>query len=279
MIDSTNISARLVSSHYDELDLFYREVWGEHLHHGYWQKGNENIHEATVALVDLMIKKLHLKNKMRVCDVGCGYGATSRYIVQQLDCELQAFTISENQFNYARTKSFDTSNPKYSLQDWMTNSLDSDSMDVVFSIESSEHMPEFSKFFSQCHRVLKPGGQMAVFAWLESETAKPWMRQHLLQPLCDEGRMRLASKDEYVQEFAKSGLNLISFDDLSAAVSRTWTLCIKRTLFKILTRRKYQKFIFSKKSENRDFAKSIFRIRAAYATGAMKYGLFIAEKK
>ena len=25
-----------VAAHYDELDPFYREIWGEHVHHGYW---------------------------------------------------------------------------------------------------------------------------------------------------------------------------------------------------------------------------------------------------
>ena len=30
-----------VAAHYDELDAFYREVWGEHVHHGYWASGRE----------------------------------------------------------------------------------------------------------------------------------------------------------------------------------------------------------------------------------------------
>ena len=30
-----------VADHYDELDVFYREVWGEHVHHGLWRTGRE----------------------------------------------------------------------------------------------------------------------------------------------------------------------------------------------------------------------------------------------
>ena len=26
-----------VADHYDELDDFYREIWGEHVHHGLWR--------------------------------------------------------------------------------------------------------------------------------------------------------------------------------------------------------------------------------------------------
>jgi tocopherol O-methyltransferase len=31
-----------VAGHYDELDHVYREVWGEHVHHGLWRTGRES---------------------------------------------------------------------------------------------------------------------------------------------------------------------------------------------------------------------------------------------
>ena len=40
-----------VAVHYDELDLAYRRIWGEHVHHGYWQTGYESPAEAAEALV------------------------------------------------------------------------------------------------------------------------------------------------------------------------------------------------------------------------------------
>lgn len=279
MINTAKVSTQLVSSHYNELDLFYREVWGEHLHHGFWKVGTESQHEATEALVRLMIEKLGLQHGMQVCDIGCGYGATSRYLVQHLGCQLQSLSISQSQLIYAKNKSPNPINPKYLFEDWMTNSLDSNSIDAAFSIESSEHMPDFSRFFSECHRVLKPTGKLAVFAWLQSEDSTPWTRTHLLKPMCDEGRMRLATSKEYFEELDKSGFTLLSFDDLSSSVRRTWTICVKRALYKILTNRKYQKFLLSKQSQNRVFVKTIIRIWLAYATGAMNYGLFIAQKK
>ncbi len=30
-----------VAEHYDELDWVYREIWGEHVHHGLWLTGVE----------------------------------------------------------------------------------------------------------------------------------------------------------------------------------------------------------------------------------------------
>ena len=44
MPDSFNVivpdipqTAAGVAEHYDELDLAYRRIWGEHVHHGYWR--------------------------------------------------------------------------------------------------------------------------------------------------------------------------------------------------------------------------------------------------
>src|SRR5688500_7725086 len=30
-----------VALHYDQLDAVYRQIWGEHVHHGLWQSGRE----------------------------------------------------------------------------------------------------------------------------------------------------------------------------------------------------------------------------------------------
>jgi tocopherol O-methyltransferase len=69
-----------VASHYDELDSFYREIWGEHVHHGYWATGQETATEAAVSLIELLADRLRLTSGLRVCDIGCGYGATARYL-------------------------------------------------------------------------------------------------------------------------------------------------------------------------------------------------------
>ncbi len=45
-------SIAAVATHYDELDSFYREIWGEHVHHGYWATGRESAGQAVEALVD-----------------------------------------------------------------------------------------------------------------------------------------------------------------------------------------------------------------------------------
>jgi energy-coupling factor transporter ATP-binding protein EcfA2 len=50
-----------VAEHYDELDVAYRRVWGDHVHHGYWRTGRESAAEAVEALVRLVEARLDLE--------------------------------------------------------------------------------------------------------------------------------------------------------------------------------------------------------------------------
>ncbi len=42
--------SKAVGAHYDDLDPFYRSIWGDHVHHGYWRTGKESAAEAAIAL-------------------------------------------------------------------------------------------------------------------------------------------------------------------------------------------------------------------------------------
>ena len=64
-----------VANHYDDLDSFYREIWGEHVHHGFWTTGAESPEIAVQRLVESVAEKAQIEPGDRVLDIGCGYGA------------------------------------------------------------------------------------------------------------------------------------------------------------------------------------------------------------
>ena len=41
-----------VIEHYDLLSPYYRSLWGEHLHHGYWIRGDETKERAQLQLIE-----------------------------------------------------------------------------------------------------------------------------------------------------------------------------------------------------------------------------------
>jgi tocopherol O-methyltransferase len=83
-----------VAAHYDTRDQFYREIWGEHVHHGYWRTGHETPEDAAVALVELVAARLDLAPGHVVCDIGCGYGATAQALADTHDVTVIGITLS-----------------------------------------------------------------------------------------------------------------------------------------------------------------------------------------
>src|SRR4051812_28214092 len=143
------ISGADVARHYDQLDRYYREIWGEHVHHGYWKTGRETPEEAARAMVDAVIERAKIKAGMSVLDVGCGYGATARVLARECGAQVTGVTISEMQYRHAMEGRRPESNPTFILEDWLQNRREPDSFDVVIAIESTEHMPDKQRVFSE----------------------------------------------------------------------------------------------------------------------------------
>ena len=46
-----------IKNHYDGLISLYEDLWGEHIHHGYWDTpGDRNRHDAQLHLVEKLIE-------------------------------------------------------------------------------------------------------------------------------------------------------------------------------------------------------------------------------
>ena len=84
-----------VAAHYDDLDLFYRTIWGTHVHHGYWKTGKENRQEAVLNLTRLVAEQAQVQAGDRVCDMGCGYGATAMVLARDYKAKVTALTVSQ----------------------------------------------------------------------------------------------------------------------------------------------------------------------------------------
>jgi len=272
ILPRTRQTTAAVAAHYDELDGFYREIWGEHVHHGYWKTGQETPAQAVEALTALVAQHLALAPGQSVCDIGCGYGASARLLAAAHQVHVTGLTVSAAQAGIAQAAGGAVT---ILHQDWLTNTLPPASFDAAYAIESSEHMPDKPAFFAQASRVLKPGGRMVICAWLAAESPTAWQIRHLLEPICREGRLpSMGSETEYRAMAQDAGFEVIGVQDISAQVARTWWLCAGRFMAKLATRPRYARYLLDRNAGNRIFALTLFRILLAYRTGAMRYGVF-----
>lgn len=269
-----------VASHYDSLDEIYRALWGEHLHHGLWETGREKTHEATLLLLDLIATSAKIAPHSNVCDVGCGYGATARYLADKYQANVTGLTISQKQWDFAKRATSLSKNPQILLCDFLDNSLPSNHFDTVLSIESSEHMVDKERFFSEVARILKPGGRFVTAVWLSCETPKNWEINYLLEPICQEGRLpSLGSQSDYSSMMQAASLEILDFKDLTKKVRKTWSICIQRGFKAFFSNPTFRNYVLNSSESERPFVKTILRMWIAYYLESLRYGLFIAKRK
>jgi tocopherol O-methyltransferase len=269
-----------VAAHYDELDPFYREVWGEHVHHGYWATGRESPAKAADALADLVADRLALAPGAAVADIGCGYGATARRMAERHGVRVTGLTVSAAQAERGASRRAPARGGFAVLRrDWLANGLPDGGFDRAYAVESSEHMPDKSRFFAEAWRVLKPGGRLVVCAWLARADPRPWEVRWLLEPICREGRLpSMGEEADYRLLAREAGFVIVASEDLSRAVRRTWSVCVRRLAAALLTRPRYARYVLDRRAGHRVFALTVARLWLAYRTGSMRYSLLVLDK-
>ena len=167
--------------------------WGEHIHLGYYsaadmEKGwkKKDFKVAKYDFVDEMMKfggiAAEAGKDVKVLDVGCGVGGTSRYIARALGkgSEVTGITLSPNQVKRAKELAIEqeTPNAKFQVMDALAMDFPDNSFDIVWACESGEHMPDKKKYIEEMMRVLKPGGKFVMATWCQrSEKDAPFTKK------------------------------------------------------------------------------------------------------
>lgn len=278
LIPDKPTSAAAVARHYGELDAFYRELWGDQLHHGLWRSGQESIEEATAALAELVIDALRVWPGSEIVDVGCGYGGVSRMLAAR-GARVTALSVTPEQVEYARARRTAGEATRYMVRDWLHNALPDEAFAGLVAIESTEHMVNRQRCMSEMARVLRPGGRAVICAWLSGRSPGRLARRLLLEPICSEGRLAwMGNVSDYATLLSDAGFETERFDDLTPYVVRTWSVCVRRLASAMIGDTRYRRALLDRTLANRVFALTVLRIRLAYGVGAMRYGMFVARK-
>jgi tocopherol O-methyltransferase len=241
--------------------------------------GHETPEEAAAALVELVAARLDLVPGHVVCDIGCGYGATAQALADTHDVAVIGITLSAVQHARATRRVAARGALTFEVRDWLANGFPSASFDRAYAIESTEHMEDKVCCFAEAFRTLRPGGRLVVCTWLANPSPRPWHVRHLLKPICQEGRLPgLGDQAEYEDLLRRAGFAVSSVEDISVAVARTWSVCVRRAVRRLITNSRYQRFVFRGDARDRIFAVTLFRMLLAYRTGAMCYAVLTATK-
>lgn len=104
----------------------------------------------------------YIKENGAILDVGCGTGAFLKQLVKRnKDKNLQVFGIDDSQGMIKRSLKKKIPNANFQIAKAEDVPFPNDYFDLITCVDSLYHLnPE--KFFSECHRALKPGGLIFI---------------------------------------------------------------------------------------------------------------------
>jgi tocopherol O-methyltransferase len=269
------IATEDIRAHYDQLSPFYRAFWGEHIHHGFWH-GDESSAQAQQNLTHELARRATLVAGERVLDVGCGLGGSSLLLAEKYGCQVDGISISPNQIRAATREAAQRGlkeRVKFTVADANDLTGIRESYDVIWTIECSEHLFDKSRFISTCADLLKPGGRLAICAWLAGEELTREQQQTVTDVCRGMLCPSLGTMRDYVSWMKAGGLEVLSADDVTGQVARTWDLCRPILDFPLI-----KTFLARSSRRLHEFASSFTSIAHAYRSGAMEYGMIVAAK-
>ena len=157
MSTQNQVTAEQIREHYDSLALIYRAFWGDQIHHGLFTD-NESPAAAQVKMLAYCAEVLGLRGGEEVLDVGCGHGGTLIHLAEMLGCSGTGLTISPTQARIANdhaARSHLTEKLKFMVADADGFPFPPKAFDVVWVMESSEHLLDKSGFFRNVAHTLR----------------------------------------------------------------------------------------------------------------------------
>jgi tocopherol O-methyltransferase len=263
-----------IRGHYDRISVFYRALWGEHIHHG-WFDADESPARAQLQLIERLAARAGIPRGARVLDVGCGVGGSSLWLAREMDCSVLGLTLSPVQAAMAAAEALARGlfgRATFKVAD--ANQLDRPAIfDAVWVIECSEHLTDKTDFIRRCAPALKPGGRLALCAWLRGGR-RSGAATRLVREVCD-GMLcpDFGSRRDYLDWMKGAGFTQSRCMLITRRVEKTWDICAARA-----ARPEIRALLKVSDAGTRRFVESFAAIRRAYASNAMAYGMFTAVK-
>ncbi|WP_309736664.1 methyltransferase domain-containing protein [Chamaesiphon sp. OTE_75_metabat_556] len=276
-----------IQEFYDASSNLWEGIWGEHMHHGYYGKDGTLKLDRRQAQIDLIEEVLKWSGDFTtnrpqdILDVGCGIGGSSLYLAEKFGARVTGITLSPVQANRAKERARAAglqAKTDFQVANALNIPFPDNSFDLVWSLESGEHMPDKVKFLQECHRVLKPGGKLIFVTWCHRPTtpetpltaAEHKHLQDIYRVYC---LPYVISLPEYVEIVEQGGFKDLRVDDWSTAVAPFWDVVIDsaitpQAIFGL----------FQAGWKTIEAAMSLKLMSDGYRSGLVRFGLIAATK-
>lgn len=167
--------------HYDINNILYEHMLDRRMTYtcGYW-KDATTLDEAQEHKLDLVCRKIGLREGDRVLDIGCGWGSFAKYAAEKYGASVVGITVSQQQVQLARELCAGLP-IEIRLQDY--RDLD-ERFDHIVSLGMFEHVgyKNYRNFMRIAHRCLKDSGLFLLHTIGSNDSAvacDPWIDKYI----------------------------------------------------------------------------------------------------
>jgi tocopherol O-methyltransferase len=229
-----------IAKFYDESSGLWEDMWGQHMHHGYYEPGKRiSNQQAQIDMIERTLDWAGVTSVKNTVDVGCGIGGSSRHIAAKYGSSGRGVTLSPVQAARANALTAEqglAERVSFQVADALDMPFSDGEFDLAWSMESGEHMPDKERFVNELVRVTAPGGRVIIVTWChrvlaDGESALKPNEQALLDRICQAYYLPAwCSIADYERLFRAADMQDIKTDDWSEAVSPFWQAVIQSAL-------------------------------------------------
>ncbi|MDX6353264.1 MAG: cyclopropane-fatty-acyl-phospholipid synthase [Streptomyces sp.] len=179
-----------IAHHYDVGNAFYALFLGPSMVYScaVWPAADTTLEQAQYAKLDLVCRKLQLREGQRLLDVGCGWGSMVLHAAEHYGVHATGIKLSGEQAAYARKRISEavlTDRVDIRVQDY--RDVKDGPYDAISSIGMAEHVgnERYLEYAGTLYSLLRPGGRL-----LNHQIAR--------RPLIDEEAYRI---DEFIDRY------------------------------------------------------------------------------
>lgn len=180
-MQSRSRATRVAEHHYDANDDVYEAMLDEHRTYscGYWRQAS-TLEQAQAAKLDLICRKIGLREGASVLDIGCGWGSFARFAAERYGARVTATNIASNQVDHARRVCGGLP-VEVRLEDYRQTR---GQFDAVVSVGMFEHVgsKNHRAFMEVVDRCLAPDGVALLHTIVGNSSAPiggPWIRKYI----------------------------------------------------------------------------------------------------
>jgi tocopherol O-methyltransferase len=275
-----------IQEFYDASSQLWETTWGEHMHHGYYgRKGTYKLNrrQAQIDLIEELLIGSEIKSCHNFVDIGCGIGGSTLYLANKYNAKGQGITLSPVQVKRATERAIEyqlNQQVTFQVADALNTPFEDNQFDLVWSLESGEHMPDKEKFLQECYRILQPNGIFIMATWCHRPTTSlageltPDEQNHLGEIYRVYCLPYVISLSEYENIANDCGFQKIKTDDWSISVAPFWDEVINSALDLSTLPKLLQTDLKTLQG-----ALSLNLMRRGYERGLIRFGVLCATKK